>query len=169
MVEATFDRREEVARKIVLIDLENMLFGKHADQDSTRADRSAEILELAEARRPGDMLIVGCNPRLVFFANEHFPGAKIVTGRGKDGADNALIDAIDAIHVAGRYSELCIVSGDHAFGEIAHQARAAGLSIRVVAPHRGLSTALRVYADTAVILPESDAPDDVTETPSLAA
>jgi len=105
------------------------------------------------------MLIVGCNPHLAFLANEHFPGAKIVTGKGKDGADQALIDAVDADHAADRYSELCIVSGDHAFGEVAHAARRAGLRVRVVAPHAGLSTALRVYADTTVILPEAPTVD----------
>lgn len=157
------DRRADGSRKIVLIDLENMLFGTHADDN--RTDRSAEILELAQARRPHDMLIVGCNPQLAFLANEHFPGAKIVTGKGKDGADQALIEAIDASHAANRYSELCIVSGDHAFCEVAHAARKAGLSVRVVAPHAGLSTALRVYADTAVVLPQApnEAMADTTE------
>ena len=152
------DRRGPESRKIVLIDLENMLFGKHAD--GNRTDRSVEILELAEARRPQDMLIVGCNPNLAFLANTHFPGAQIVTGKGKDGADDALIAAIDATHAADRYSELCIVSGDHAFCEIAHAARKAGLSVRVVAPHAGLSTALRVFANTAVVLPEAAAEDE---------
>lgn len=159
MNERQHDRRADGSRKIVLIDMENMLFGSHAE--GNRVDRSVEILELAEARRPHDMLIVGCNPHLAFLASEHFPGAKIVTGKGKDGADQALIDAIDASHAAGRYDELVIVSGDHAFCEVAHEARKVGLTVRVVAPHAGMSTALRVYADTAVILPE--APDDTTE------
>ncbi len=158
MDEAESERRDASSRKIVLIDLENMLFGDH--EDPHRTDRSAEILELAQARRPGDMLIVGCNPKLAFLAHEHFPGAQIVTGKGKDGADQALARAIDASHAAGRYSELCIVSGDHAFTDVAHSARKAGLSIRVVAPHAGLSTALRVYADTAVVLPKP-AIDDI--------
>ncbi len=163
MGEGRTDRRADGSRKIVLIDLENMLFGTHADDN--RTDRSAEILELAQARRPNDMLIVGCNPHLAFLANEHFPGAKIVTGKGKDGADQALIEAIDASHAAGRYSEMCIVSGDHAFCDIAHAARKVGLTVRVVAPHAGLSTALRVYADTAVVLPEAPNPavEDTTE------
>lgn len=146
------ERREDRSRKIVLIDLENMMFGQHASD--LRTDRSAEILELAQARRPGDMLVVGCNPRLAFLAQEYFPGAQIVTGKGKNGADQALAQAIDTDHAADRYSELCIVSGDHAFGEIAAAARRAGLQVRVVAPHAGLSLALRVYADTAVVLPE---------------
>lgn len=154
MDEGNGDRRNSGSRKMVLIDLENMLFGNH--EDAHRTDRSAEILELAQARRPGDMLVVGCNPNLAFLAHEHFPGAQIVTGKGKDGADRALAAAIDAEHAATRYSELCIVSGDHAFIEVAHAARKAGLRIRVVAPHAGLSTALRVYADTAVVLPEPE-------------
>lgn len=147
------DRRTGSSRKIVLIDLENVLFGNHTEGGP---DRSVEILDLAQARRPDDMLIVGCNPHLAFLADEHFHGAKIVTRKGKDGADQALIEAIDTSHVAERYDELCIVSGDHAFCEIAYAARKAGLTVRVVAPHAGLSTALRVYADTAVVLPEGD-------------
>lgn len=148
------DRRAEARpRKIVLIDLENMMFGQHASTGS-EVNRSAEILELAQARRPTDMLVVGCNPQLAFTAKDLFPQAQIVTGKGKDGADHALIDTVDLHHAAGRFDELCIVSGDHAFATIAHAARQAGLSVRVVAPHFGLSTALRVYADTAVMLPD---------------
>lgn len=160
MMEAKGDRRTPGgSRKIVLIDLENMLFGDHQGSDpECRSDRSAEILDLAQARRPGDMLIVGCNPHLAFLAKDHFPGSKIVTGKGKDGADQALIETIDPVHTAERYSELCIVSGDHAFGTLALTARRFGMNVRVVAPHAGLSTALRVYADTAVLLPESRRP-----------
>lgn len=148
------DRRAEIGqRKIVVIDIENMMFGQHVN--SSEPDRSVEILDLAQARRPTDMVIVGCNPQLAFSAKELFPHAQIVTGKGKDGADRALIDKIDLHHVSDRFDELCIVSGDHAFAPIAHAASQAGLKVRVVAPSFGLSTALRVYADTAVLLPDS--------------
>jgi hypothetical protein len=172
VAQANNDRRKTESRKIVLIDLENMLFGNHAGTEPNQSDRSSEILSLAQARRPGDMLIVGCNPHLAFLANDLFPGAQIVTGKGKDGADNALVHAIDAVHVADRYSELCIVSGDHAFCSVAHEARRAGLTVRVVAPHAGLSTALRVYANTAVLLPEvplRETDSGETQSSSLAA
>ena len=156
------ERRGNRSRKIVLIDLENMLFGSHEGSDDAQSqNRSAEILSLAQARRPEDTIIVGCNPQLVFLANELFPVSQIVVGKGKDGADNALIDALDLDRAVERYAELCIVSGDNAFCAIAHPARAAGLSVRIVAPHAGLSTALRVFADTAVFLPEpADTHDD---------
>lgn len=151
------DRRGRSSRKIVLIDLENMLFGDHeGGQGEQSQDRSKEILELAQARRPGDNIIVGCNPQLVFLAADHFPGAQIVTGKGKDGADRALIDALDLDRAIDRYDELVIVSGDHLFCGVAHPARQAGLPVRIVAPHAGLSTALRVFANTAVFLPETD-------------
>ena len=152
-------------RKIVIVDLENMMFGDHAD--ASRPDRSQEILELAEARRPTDMVIVGCNPRLAFSAKNLFPSSQIVTGHGKDGADIALIETLDLNHAAERFDELCIVSGDHAFAPIAHAARQRGLRIRVVAPRFGMSTALRVYADTAVHLPKDahdTRPEDVINT-----
>lgn len=154
--------RSTASRKIVLLDIENMMFGAH-ETDAVR-NRSAEILALAEARRPTDMVIVGCNPSMAFRAKDLFPNAQIVTGRGKDGADAALIDMIDIRHAAERFNELVIVSGDHAFAPIAHAARKVGLSVRVVAPRHGLSTALRVFADTAVILP-----DDADEGDILAA
>lgn len=158
------DRRGSASRKIVLIDLENMLFGDHEGQGQAQ-NRSKEILGLAQARRPGDNIIVGCNPQLVFLAAETFPGSQIVTGKGKDGADMALIEALDLGRAIERYDELVIVSGDHLFCEVAHPARKAGLPVRIVAPHAGLSTALRVFADTAVFLPDDadSSPATVTD------
>jgi len=149
------DNRGSRSRKIVLIDIENMLFGNHRDAEIERSDRGGQILDLAESRRRTDHLIVGCNPQLAFVAKELFPNARIVTGRGKDGADRALVATIEPSHAALRFSELCIVSGDHAFTELAREARIAGLSVRVVAPHAGLSTALRLQANTSILLPES--------------
>lgn len=77
------ERREPGSRKIVLVDLENMLFGRHTGAEPNQSDRSSEILALAQARRPGDMIIVGCNPHLAFLANDLFAGAQIVTERAK--------------------------------------------------------------------------------------
>jgi len=151
-------RGTNATRKIVLLDLENMMFGRHEDHAAERS-LSEEVLRLAEARRPSDMVILGCNPHLAFSAKTLFPGAQIVTGKGKDGADLALIETIDLDHASDRFDELCIVSGDNAFAPVAHAARKAGMQVRVVAPHFGLSTALRVYAHTSVILSRSEDPN----------
>lgn len=149
------EQRSDRSRKIVLIDLENMLFGTHHSTDASDHDSSQQILSLAEARRPTDHLIVGCNPHLAFLAKDLFPTASIVTGKGKDGADLALVESLDLEHAAARFDELCIVSGDHAFTMLAQQSRRAGLTVRVVAPHAGLSTALRLQANTSIFLPNT--------------
>ncbi len=156
------DTREQLSRKIVLIDLENMLFGDHESELAKGNQSGAQILSLAEARRPADQLIVGCNPRLAFVAKDLFPTARIVTGKGKDGADLALVATIDLDHAATRFSELCIVSGDHAFTELARYARQSGLAVRVVAPHAGLSTELRLQANMSILLPQAP---EVSSTP----
>lgn len=164
MGEAADDNRHEMSRKIVLIDLENMLFGDHEEQALEHGGSGSSILKLAEARRPSDQVIVGCNPHLAFVAKELFPSAQIVTGKGKDGADLALVATIDLAHAAERFSELCIVSGDHAFTSVAQEARLAGLRVRVIAPHAGLSTALRLQANTSIFLPTAVAgPSDTEE------
>lgn len=151
------EKRRERTRKIVLIDLENMLFGDHHAHDGSLDISTETILALAEARRPTDHLIVGCNPQLAFQARELFPAASIVTGRGKDGADRALLESLDLGHAAERFDELCIVSGDHAFTGLARKSRLEGMAVRVVAPHAGLSTALRLQANLSIFVPRETA------------
>lgn len=142
-------------RKLVVVDLENVLFGVHEQLVGADLQSQTElILDLAQARRLDDQLIVGCNPHLAFAAKAAFPRAQLLTRKGADGADRALIEHLDIAHVAARYRELCIVSGDHAFADLAHEARFNGLMTRVVAPHQGLSAALRLQADVAVRLPK---------------
>ena len=128
-------QRDQRSRKLVLVDLENVLFGRHETTDlSVLRERSSELQALAQARRSEDQLLVGCNPQLVFAARGAFPRAKIVVGKGADGADRALLDAFDLDVAFRRFSEVCIVSGDHAFADLAYEVRQAGLDLRVLAP-----------------------------------
>ncbi len=149
------DRRNDAPRSFVVIDLENLLHGKHRTLDPAAIGaQAAQILAAAHGRRPGDHLLVGCNPHLAFSAKDTFPSARLVVGRGADGADRALLDAIDDAVIDRQFSGLSIVSGDHAFAELAIRTRARGLPVRVVAPRHGLSAALRLAADvTAMISP----------------
>ena len=146
--------RGQRSRKLVVVDLENVLFGRHDGLSQTFIDETrAKILSLSEARRPVDQFLVGCNPQLAFAARDAFPKAQLITRTGTNGADRALVEHLDAIHAAARFTELCIVSGDHEFAELARDARLAGLVVRVVAPSHGLSTELRLQATAAVLLP----------------
>ena len=61
------------------------------------------------------------------------PNVRWVTGaNAPDGADRALLGAIDLYRVARHYDELVIVSGDHAFADLARRAKTFGLSVQVV-------------------------------------
>ncbi len=152
------DRRTTDQRSFVVVDFENLLFGEHetTSHDLLEA-RARDILTAAHGQRPGDHLLVGCNPRLAFAARAAFPGARLVVGSGADGADKALLRAIDGEVIVRRFGELNIVSGDHIFAELAHRSRARGVPVRVVAPRNGLATRLRLVADVATVLspPES--------------
>lgn len=61
----------------------------------------------------------------------------VVGADGSNGADRALLEAIDPRRVARRYDELVIMSGDHAFADLAHHANGLGLQVHVVTTRRG--------------------------------
>lgn len=145
--------RDLRSRKLVLVDFENVLFGQHESTDlSVLSQRSKEVHALVCARRSQDQFLVGCNPELVFAARSVFPRAKIVVGKGVDGADQALLNAFDLDVAFRRFSEVCIVSGDHAFADLAYKVRQAGLDLSVLAPKFGLSTDLRLQATSTTLL-----------------
>jgi len=162
------DARTERSRKIVLVDIENVLDGLHATASTDEIVRRAvQILGVAEARRPSDQIIVGCNPQLAFAAAAAFPGAQIVVGRGQDGADNALIHKFDPDIATDRFTELCIVSGDHAFATIVRAAATRDLTTRVIAS-QGVSSLLRTSATRSLILPQLDSAEPAAATPPKA-
>ena len=60
-----------------------------------------------------------------------------------DGADRALLAAIDLRRVAGDFEELVIISGDRAFSDLARRAKQVGLPVHVVTvPHPDQRTML---------------------------
>lgn len=149
------DRRGQSNRKVVLIDVEDMLFGEQHGHDLARSqDRSAEILELAQAQRPTDTIIVFCKPNLMFLANSLFPSARTVIVESSHDTDRDLIEALELHSAADRYDEVCVVSGGEQFAKVAQAARAAGMTVRIIAPRPGRSTASRVYQDV-------DVPEDL--------
>ena len=56
----------------------------------------------------------------------------VIGANAPDAADYALLGAIDLRRVARDYDELVIISGDHAFADLARRAKASGLTVHVV-------------------------------------
>lgn len=146
-------------RRFFLLDIENPTRGARATRDEV-----ASLWALLKAKAPGiaprDHVVVGASRSVArkYRSTIHGANVKWVVGaNAPDAADRALLGAIDLYRVARNYDELVIVSGDHAFAELARRAKTFGLSVCVVtAEHRGqrtmLSRELAVAADTRAVI-----------------
>lgn len=68
---------------------------------------------------------------------------QLLFGSGRDGADRAIIEAVDLDHTAQRYDSVAIASGDHIFAPLAWRLRDRGLLVcNVTVGGRGCSRAL---------------------------
>lgn len=146
-------RRENRSRRYVLIDLENLTQGGKANPEEVvglwRAMGEQLALDL------DDHVVIGTSRGIAgkYRGTIHGPNVKWVVGAdAPDGADHALLAAIDLHRVARHYEELLIASGDHAFAGLARQAHAKGLKVEVITTdrpgrRRALSRALAVQAD----------------------
>jgi hypothetical protein len=133
-------------RALHLIDFENLIGGPNTDLAS--AARSVDrYSDLSEYEKP-DHLIIGVNPALAVDAGQFWPGAQLVTHKGADGADIALMDAIhDVEWLASRYYRLIIGSGDHIFQSAVIDYTSAGIEVGVVSRRSSISNQLRASAD----------------------
>lgn len=138
-------RRPQVGdqRTFHLVDMENLVGGAV----STRSVAGAwtEYVTAAGVRE-GDQVVVGVARRhaaTTFFA---LPTGirRLVGSDGPDGADRALLEAVDVGLVAERFERVVIGSGDHAFTDLAAELLQRGISmVEVVgkgSPARGLTT-----------------------------
>lgn len=134
--------RARVHRSLHLIDIENLLGMPPvlATVDDF-IEAAACYLERVQAG-PEDQYIVACDVTNAFEARAAFPGARLVFGRGPDGADRALIDAVDVDHVATRFDRVYLGSGDCAFTWLCYELEDKGLDVTVVSLSRGLSRRL---------------------------
>lgn len=83
-------------------------------------------------------------------------GCRFLLGRGINGADNALIDALENEPCAFRSDRVILVSGDHAFAPSVRKLRERGIHVTVVAPPTSLSKELCQAASEVAWLPFDD-------------
>lgn len=121
-------------RRYFLIDIENPTRGAKAT-----CEEVASFWSILKGQAPGiaphDHVVVGASRGVVRRYRAAITGSNVrwvVGAEAKDGADRALLGAVDLYRVARDYDELVIVSGDHAFADLAHRAKTFGLSVQVV-------------------------------------
>ena len=121
-------------RRYFLVDIENPTRGAKAT-----CEEVAALWDILKRQAPGiaprDHVVVGAGRGVAqrYRTSISGPNVRWVTGaNAPDGADRALLGAIDLYRVARDYDELVIVSGDHAFADLARRAKTFGLSVQVV-------------------------------------
>ena len=141
-----------LGRTCHLVDIENLVGQPEAGPRYTPAVFSRRAHEVSGAYRlkwvnSGDLVYVGCDASLMLETLMDWERYTVRIGRGTDGADRALIDVFDIDAVARSCDVLQIASGDHAFAELASEARARDLYVRVVSRSDALSRDLRRNCD----------------------
>lgn len=97
---------------------------------------AAKAYRRAASVRTEDHIIVAADRSLVFDCHEVFPRARVLSGTGPDGADQALLAALTdpgLPWVARRYDRVVIGSGDHAFSFAARRLVDLGVEVGIVA------------------------------------
>lgn len=134
----TFDRT------LFAVDWENLLGGANATPEETTTFFHVWSVHTSTIT-PRDRVVVAMSHRMARRAWFALPGQGIqrVIGSGQDGADLALLNAIDINHDSRRFSRLVIGSGDGIFTELATAAARNGMVVEQVLgrgrPARSLS------------------------------
>lgn len=148
-------RRSAVAhddRRIVLADVENLLGCAPRDADAALFEAAIEALLNRIGYRTGvDQLVIGAGPKAAAKVFGVRAPHRLVVRDGESGADRALVDIVaDHDHVASRYDEVVVASGDREFLETLVQCSARGVRTTVVSRADALCGSLRVVADEVV-------------------
>ena len=132
-------------RTLHLIDVENLVGGVAAGVDAVAAALDAYRRTIVVG--PDDHVVLGTGSELAFASKAAWPGALLRIGKGIDGADRALLSALDPSFIASHYHRLVVGSGDHAFAPMVADLRARRVAVVVVVRDRAsLSGDLRRLA-----------------------
>lgn len=118
------------ARQLMLVDLENLAGGSGTEQVVDTFWAMCDQFPLHEE----DQVVIGASGTNTELAAFELLGERLQWRwkRGSSGADLALIESVDIVHAASCFNTLVIASGDHAFTELALQARRAGMRVHLL-------------------------------------
>lgn len=141
-------------RSLVLVDVENICGAPHLSPELAHEAAAA----LAEALPPLNtpLVTVGVDAHNAFAAKTAWPNARLVVGRGPDGADLALLGSVAGTSLRNRFEHVVIASGDGVFAPFAYTARLLGLAVSVVAREGSCAKALARAASAVVLLTGRD-------------
>jgi len=144
-------RRPGPDRALVLVDAENIASVALPSELRCAADRVE--LRRALGVRETDHVIVASSHRAATAVWWAWPAARRIVKSGPDGADLALLRAVDVGDVCARFNRIVIASGDGIFTDLAIKLTDRGTEVIVIARKGSISSRLARSASRTVVLP----------------
>lgn len=152
------ESRKIAIRRIVLVDIENVVGGLSAVRDYVSWAKVV-VAECVPAQ-PGDHVVIGVGPTGLLDVACAWPTVRYVMRPGQNGADLALLEVLGE-NIADRFTEVVLVSGDGIFTHAIAALASRGVKTTVVAHAGGLSRRLGLAAAEVRRLPEQPSPRSV--------
>jgi hypothetical protein len=133
-------RRDYPPRGLHLIDVENL--AGTATPDPAQARHLLARYLLLVGVGAWDHVVIASSHLALKTAGCWWPGARYLVRSGPDGADLALVDLAGHEHIAERFSQVTIASGDGIFAPVAASLAVAGCQVSVISRRIGLSRQL---------------------------
>ncbi|BBY58376.1 NYN domain-containing protein [Mycolicibacterium sarraceniae] len=152
------DGRKIGKRRIVLVDIENVVGGLSAVRDYVSWAKVV-VAECVPAQ-PGDQVVIGVGPTGLLDLALTWQSVRYVMRPGQNGADLALLEVLGE-NIADRFTEVVLVSGDGIFTHAIAALASRGVKTTVVAHAGGLSRRLGLAAAEVRLLPEQPSPRSV--------
>lgn len=135
--------RRDVPRTLHLIDLENL-----CRITPWSVDRAWRLYTASVGVYNDDGVVVAVDVSRAFTAADSLPSSiRLLTGRGRDGADRALLSVVDIAWAKRCFERVVVASGDHVFAPTVRACQAAGLPVELVTGCGGVA---RVLTETGV-------------------
>ena len=117
MAAIMYTRKPAFGRRIVLIDIENIVGGGVLMPEQVQAAQAA--IAAAVVPRNDDQIVIACGRFSVDVVGFEWRGPRrLVFRAGMNGADLELLDILETERVGDRFAEIVLVSGDGIFAEV---------------------------------------------------
>ncbi len=143
-------KRALQGRRLVAVDIENVAGG--AVVTRAIAEWARTTVESALNVVEGEQVVIGTSHVGLFNAKGAWPCARVRVRSGENGADIELLDVLTTEHVAERFDEVVVVSGDGIFADVVARLGGWGVEVTVASWSASLSTRLHLAAGRTVLL-----------------
>ncbi|RCG32727.1 NYN domain-containing protein [Sphaerisporangium album] len=137
-------------RAMHLLDIENLVGAPHPT--TCEVEEVMTVYEMVVPIGEMDQYMVAVNPSALVAVGIAFPGVRLLTRPGPDGADQALGETAHDDRIDLRFERVVIGSGDGYFVDLARWLAEAGLHVTVVSRPGSLSRRLSAAVSDVVSL-----------------